>query len=317
MKNSSVLCAIIIAFMLSACSSGEQENSASNENDIETEILVFEVKAYNYAFMAPDTIPSGWTNLRFSNARGMEIHELGLAKLPEGKTIMDYLGEIFPPWRSALKQAQSGEIKADEIGNVASEMLPAWNSEIEYVKSRGLISGGHQVESIMNLEPGTYVIECWVKNRNGEIHISRGMVRQMAVVDRGNNASAPEADYEITVGANGVETSGKLSTGKHMFSLDFELNGDSQLVYDDVHLIRVTDSTDLAQVADWLPWYKSGGLRAPAPAEFFGGADAYGSVPEGGKAYFSIDVQPGRYAWIVDAPSEEQVWQEFTVPSEN
>ena len=104
--------------------------------------------------------------------------------------------------------------------------------------------------------------------------------------------------------------------GKQIFSLGFELNENDQLIYDDVHLIRVNDTTDLAEVADWMPWYIAGGLRAPAPAEFLGGADVYGSLPEGGKAYFSIDVQPGRYAWIVVAPSEEQIWHEFTVPSE-
>lgn len=317
MKNISVFWVIVTALFLTACggedSSGESQPTSENQNTRP----VLRVEAYNYSFMAPDTISSGWVTLSFKNARGMEVHELGLAKLPDGKNFADYLTEIFPPWQSALEKAQNGDIQDSEISSVAYEMLPEWNSDIQYVKSRGLISGGHQVENIMNLEPGTYVIECWVKTKNGEIHISRGMIRPLTVVDTGNNASAPEPDYEITVGASGVKTSGELTTGKHMFSLGFELNENDQLVYDDVHLIRVSDSTDLAQVADWLPWYKAGGLRAPEPAEFFGGADAYGSIPEGGKTYFSIDVPPGRYAWIVQAPSEEEIWHEFTVDSEN
>ncbi len=300
---------IIILFQ--ACSAGDEQNQTSPEN--QTEIPVVEVVASDYAFQAPDTISSGWTTLRFINGQNMEIHELGLAKLPDGKNMGDYLGEIMPPWESALQQLQNGEIEASEIGSVAYKTLPEWNSDIQYVKSRGLISAGKQAENTMSLEPGTYMIECWVKNADGEIHISRGMIRPLIVLDTGNNASAPEADYEITVGPDGVETSGELTAGKHMFSLGFDLDENDQLVYDDVHLIEVTDDTDLAQIADWMPWYKAGGLRAPAPAVFLGGADAYGSVPEGGNAYFSIDVQPGRYAWIVVAPSEEQIWHEFTI----
>lgn len=314
MKNISALWVIITVFLLSACGGSEGGNQTSNEHD---ERPVFEVKAYSYAFMAPDTIPSGWTTLRFSNARGMEVHELGLAKLPEGKNLLDYLREIFPPWRSALQKAQNGEIEPEEIGNAAYEMLPKWNSEIEYTKSRGLISGGRQVENILNLDPGTYVIECWIKNSKGEIHISRGMIRSLTVVDTGNNASAPEADYQISLSADGLETSDELTPGKHTFSLDFELDENGQLIFDDVHLIRINDETDLAAVADWMSWYKIEGLQAPAPAEFLGGTDVYGAIPQDGKAYFSMDVQPGRYAWIVDAPSKEEVWQEFTVSSED
>lgn len=314
MRNVLAYWVIGIAILLQACGGTNEQGEASTDNG--TELPVVEVIASDYSFQAPDTISSGWTTLRFINGQDMEIHELGLAKLPDGKNLGDYLSEIMPPWESALEQLQNGEIEASEIGSVAYEMLPKWNSEIEYVKSRGLISAGKQAENIMNLEPGTYMIECWVKNAEGEIHISRGMIRPLTVVDTGNNASAPMADYEITVGPDGVETSGELTTGKHMFSLGFDMDENDQLVYDDVHLIEVNDDTDLAQVADWLPWYIDGGLRAPAPAEFLGGADAYGSVPEGGKAYFSIDVQPGRYAWIVVAPSEEKIWHEFTVSSE-
>lgn len=311
MKNILVLWVILTAFIITGCGSGDGGNQTSNKG--QTERPVFEVKAYSYSFMAPDTIPSGWITLRFSNARGMEIHELGLAKLPEGKNIGNYLREIFPVWKSTLQKAQNGEIEDDEIRSVALETLPTWNSEIQYVKSRGIISGGHQVENMIHLEPGTYIIECWIKNENGEIHISRGMVRPLTVTDTGNNATAPEADYEISLTTEGIDISEELTPGKHIFSLDFEQSENDQLIYDDIHLIRMTEETDLASVSDWMSWYKVGGLRAPAPAEFLGGADVHGSTPEGGKAYFSMDVQPGRYAWVVDAPSKEQIWREFTV----
>lgn len=315
MRFFSVYLSIITGLLLNACG-GSNDQSQTSDDD-QSMPPVVEVIAADYAFQAPDTISSGWTTLRLVNEQGMEIHELGLAKLPDGKNMGDYLNEIMPPWDSALLQVQNGEIESTEMGSVAYDMLPQWNSEIQYVKSRGLISAGYQTENIMYLDPGTYLIECWVKNAEGEIHISRGMIRPLTVVDTGNDASAPDADYEMSLTAEGIETSEELTAGRKIFSVDFELDENDQLIYDDVHLIKVNDDTDLAQVANWLPWYQAGGLRAPAPAEFLGGADVYGSLPHGEKAYFSIDVQPGRYAWIVAAPVEEQVWQEFTVDSGN
>lgn len=307
-----ILIILILPFLLilTSCSNDEDQSGTQMEANA---LPVVEVIATDYAFQAPDTISSGWTTLRFTNGQNMEIHELGLARLPNGKNLGDYLSEIMPPWESALNQLQSGEIEASEIGAVAYEMLPDWNSDIEYIKSRGLISAGHQSENIMKLEPGTYMIECWVKNADGEIHIIRGMIRALTVIDTGNTATAPEADYQISLTEQGINTSAPIGEGFQTISVDFELNDNDQLFYDDVHLIRADDQTDFTSINEWLGWYQVGGLRAPAPAEFLGGTDVYGSLPEGRKAYFSVNIESGDYAWVVHSPMGEPVFERFTV----
>jgi len=81
-----------------------------------------------------------------------------------------------------------------------------------------------------------------------------------------------------------------------------------------VHLSRVDDETDLAAVATWMEWYSAGGLQSPAPADFLGGVHSYGNVQQDMGAYFTVEnVEPGRYAWIVEAPVEERLWKVFTV----
>ncbi|MDZ7719000.1 MAG: hypothetical protein U5K72_09315 [Balneolaceae bacterium] len=305
------LCIVIIAMY--ACSENKNQDQASTNNQSQITPPTLEVMAADYAFQAPDTIQSGWTTLRLINNRGMEIHELGLAKLPDGKHLGDYMNEIMPAWETIIERLQDGEINASEIGSAAYEMLPEWNSDIDYVKSRGMISPGYTTENIMYLEPGTYMIECWVKDADGRIHISNGMIRELTVLDEANKATAPQAGYSISLTENGIETEESITEGRHVVGVDFALNEKDQLFYDDVHLIRTDNETDFTTINEWLGWYQVGGLRAPAPAEFLGGADVYGSLPYGEKAYFTVNIEPGEYAWVVHSPMGEPIFERFTI----
>jgi hypothetical protein len=303
--------AIFLLFLATACGNGEEQKSSKSVSESVSPVV--EVLAADYAYQAPDTIQSGWSTLRLINEKGMEIHELGLAKLPDGKHLEDYLTDIMPAWETILQQLQNGEIEASEIGSSAYELLPNWNSDITYVKSRGKVSPGHTTENSMHLEPGTYMIECWVKDANGRIHISNGMIREITVLEEQNGSSAPTSDYSISLTEQGILTTEEISDGKQVISVDFELNDEGQLYYDDVHLIRTNNETDFASINEWMGWYQVGGLRAPAPAEFLGGADVYGSLPYGGEAYFTVDIEPGEYAWVIHSPTEDPVFERFTI----
>lgn len=302
---------IVLPVLFLGCSNTGDQNEAQNMAQATPPVI--EVLASDYAFQAPDTIQSGWTTLRLINERGMEIHELGLAKLPDGKHLNDYMNDIMPAWETILQQLQNEEIEASEIGSSAYELLPDWNSDIAYVKSRGMVSPGYTTENSMYLEPGTYMIECWVKDTNGRIHISKGMIREITVLEEQNGSSAPTSDYSISLTEQGIQTTEEIGDGKQVISVDFELNEEGQLYYDDVHLIRTEEETDFASINEWMGWYQVGGLRAPAPSEFLGGADVYGSLPYGGEAYFTVDIEPGEYAWIVHSPTEEPVFERFTI----
>lgn len=243
----------------------------------------------------------------------MEIHELGLAKIPDNKNLSDYMNEIMTVWELILVQLQNGEIEASQIGEQVSGMLPDWNAEVRYVKSRGLVSQGHQTQNIMYLEPGNYLIECWLKDAEGRIHISNGMIRQLTVTNDENDSFIPEPDYNISLTRDGIVADEPLSSGEHLISVDFEQDENGQIIYGDVHLIQVDSNTILETVANWMNWGNINGLRAPAPAKFLGGVDIYENLSNREKSYFSVDIQPGTYAWIVNAPAEQQDWKEFTV----
>lgn len=313
MKNPSRLKVLLPALLLflivstSACREAESETT----EDAPSAPGVIEITAADYAFDAPAEIPSGWITYRLNNEKAHEIHEVSLARLPEGKTHEEYVTEVIPVWETLWEQMQAGEIaSAAEIYEAAGQQLPDWADDIAYVRSRGLVSPGRSTRNTLYLEPGTYSIDCWVKAPDGRIHLAQGMSRPLVVTEEDSGASEPEADVEITISGGEIVTAGELTPGDHTIALLLE----EGFEHDNIHLVHLEEDTDLAEVARWMDWYWEGGLRAPAPADFFGGAHAYGTVPRGNAAYFSVEnLEPGRYAWIVEAPAEDEMWQTFTI----
>jgi hypothetical protein len=278
------------------------------------ETPLIEVTAFDYAFAAPDEIASGWTTFQLNNERAQEVHELSLAKLPEGRTHDDYVAEVIPVWGEILQEFQSGTMDRDAIYAAANERLPAWAADIRYVHSRGLVSPGRTSWNTLRLDAGNYSLDCWVKAPDGHIHISHGMTRALTVTDEDSGGSPPEPDLEITLSGNGIVAQDVPVRGHLSVAVQLEEGPDGSPVVGDLHLVRVEDDTDLAEVARWLDWYQPGGVQAPAPADFIGGFDTYGSMPDDGRAHFGVDVnEPGNYAWIVNAPPEDELWQTFTV----
>ncbi len=60
----------------------------------------------------------------------------------------------------------------------------------------------------------------------------------------------------------------------------------------------------------WMDFLNVEGLQNPAPAVFFGGMQ---ERPEGQTAYFTVELESGRYAWISEAPDVRHMVQEFAV----
>ena len=79
-----------------------------------------------------------------------------------------------------------------------------------------------------------------------------------------------------------------------------------------MHLARLQDEVDLDEVTQWMDWMEIAGLQAPAPAEFLGGTQ---EMPIGHTAYFTVNLEPGRYAWITEASADKGMFNEFTVES--
>lgn len=273
---------------------------------------IIEIRAAGYTFDAPESVPAGWVTYRLDNTGGHEIHEVSLARLPEGYTHADYVEQVIPAWAEVWSRIDAGELDGADAYPAAAELLPAWADEIQYVRARGLVSPGRGSSNTHYLEPGEYVIDCWVKAPSGAIHLAIGMTRPIRVTEQPSTHSPADPDVTIHVRAGEVESDGELQAGTSTIAIG---TGDD-VQADNVHLIRMTADTDPDAVIRWMNWYDVGGLQAPAPAEFLGGIHMYGNrMPERGASFTVEDVEAGRYAWIVEGPVGERagVWREFVV----
>jgi len=299
---------LLAALAVTACA----ESRAAPGADEAADPSVIEIMVTGYTFDAPDEVPAGWLTYRLNNESGHEIHEVSIARLPEGRTFEEYMEEIIPPWVEVWEGIDSGELDRAGVGALAGELLPEWNRDISYAGARGLVSAGRSTSSSYYLEPGSYVIACWVKTPSGHIHIPLGMARPLTVTGEASDHTPPDPDLEISVVGTQIVVDGELHPGDR--TVRFRVaDADAPA---NVHLIRMDPDTDPEAVVGWMDWYAVGGLQAPTPADFLGGVSAYGSGLHEGRAYFGVEnVEPGRYAWIVEGPVGERVglWKVFQV----
>jgi hypothetical protein len=286
---------LTVAFLLGlvACQS---EPAETDEGAADTTAAaappVVEVTAVDYAFQMPAELASGWTTLRFAN-HGAEEHFMSLWKLPEGRTLEDYLSGVAVAFGQAYAVLVEGGSR-DSANAVLGAALPEWYGAVVPMGGPGFLSPGRVGETTLRLDPGTYVVECYVKTADGRFHGELGMIQQLTVTADSTGAAAPTADVDVVLWNDRMEAPGALAAGAHTVGVRFAEQPEIGLG-NDVHLVRLPDGTDVQAVARWMDWMNLDGLMAPAPAEFLGGAQ---ERPAGEGSAFRVEVEPGRYAWI-------------------
>lgn len=279
---------------------------------------VVEVTAVGLDLEAPDEIPSGWTTLRLNNASAM-IHFAVLQRLPDGVGLEEQQKQVAPVFQKGMDHLNEGDADA---AMAAFDQLPAWFGEIVFMGGPGLIAPQRTAQTTVFLEPGTYLLECYVKT-GGIFHSynpnpdTYGMVHEITVTEDANGASAPEADIEITLSSErGIEVEGDVQPGDRTVAVHFaDQTPHEHFLGHDVHLVRLEEGTDIESLATWMDWTQPTGLETPAPATFIGGLH---EMPAGETGYFTATLTPGRYAWIAEVPNpdEKGMLQPFAVPSE-
>ena len=188
-------------------------------------------------------------------------------------------------------------------------LLPEWYASVRQMGGTGLTAPGRTARTTANLEPGLYVMECYVKTKDGTFHTSLGMMQPITVTNIASGGSAPEADIEISLSNFEIVLTVEVTPGEHTVAVHFEEHPQIGLG-NDVHLVRLDDGTSVDEVIPWMDWMNIGGLRTPAPASFLGGTQ---EMPVGYTAYFTVDLEPGRYAWISESTAAQGMVEEFTV----
>lgn len=265
-----------------------------------------DITAEDHEFTAPDTVSSGWTTLRMHN-QGSEHHLFALVRLPDRITYEDFETEVVAPFDSVWSLVVDGTIDQEEAPKRLRPLLPDWYPDEVMVRGGvGLTAPSRIGETTVNLEPGTYVLECFVLTSKGQYHALRGMLHPFTVTSATSEAKPPGADQELTVANLELEGVSPVSAGEHTFAVHFEKDPQA-LPYQHLRLARLDEDTDADELAEWMT---SLDPVMPAPTDFLGGP---GHMPAGNTAYVTVDLEPGRYAWLLGVPPEQGEVETFTV----
>jgi hypothetical protein len=283
--------------------------------------------------LSRDEIPSGWTDIQFTNASHAD-HFILLYRVPEaamasaveaGQPLLEHWYEtITVPFQEQFDPYITGQIAYGqfvdnllaELGDAVTWLVPAGGP--------GMTAAGQTSQVSVHLEPGTYVLECYVKDGDEKFHSYRGMLELLTVTDHQSGAGEPRANARIVVSQpeqGGIQIPDGLRPGMNTFAIEFgeqPTYGYEHLLGHNAHLVRLDDIEDeglLEELAAWMDWTKPGSLvgRAPAGAEFLGGSM---EMRGGSTAYFTVNLRPGGYAWIAEVPDPagKRMLKVFAVP---
>ena len=226
---------------------------------------VVDVKAGEFFFQAPDSIPAGLTTFRLeqiglvverlrAGATGRELvadkgdntrgaHMLWVVRLDDGKSISDLhraaqAGERVTPW-------------ARQLGGPSFALPP------------------HTSNVTLDLEPGNYALVCYTgsaREDRSRYHLLQGMFRALTVVPgAAAKASMPRPDIIARITDGGaIHLSTPIPAGRVVIRVENETEEDYEFKFQRVPT-GLTGKEFLAQPADAGPGVPWGGLTSVPP----------------------------------------------------
>jgi hypothetical protein len=293
--------ATVLTVFIGACAPSDEAAPAPDEAAAAPGVV--EVIARGLTLDAPDEIPSGWTTFRFMNESPM-THFVLVERVPDGQGIASQQAEVAPVFQDGLSLLTEGEVDAalQRFGD-----FPGWFGEIVFMGGPGLTGPGRTSQATMFLEPGTYLLECYVKT-GGVFHSynpdpsAYGMVHELTVTGEASDVQEPDATLQIRISSEGgIEMEGTPAAGEQTVAVHFvDQTVHENFVGHDVHLVRLTENEEVGTVEAWMDWTQPSGLQTPAPAPFLGGIN---EMPAGATGYFTVRLEPGEYAWVSEVPN--------------
>ena len=305
-----------------------QANLATQSNPNVVEITA-EHQGDDYIFTLSEyEISSGWTTFKLNNDLDTHVHFAYFAKVPDGAKngaegaedeLLDYwIQHVTKPFQFFMDGLIPGKEPNPDDAPTKYDFFPPWFFEATPSGGPGFTGGMTSSETTIYLEEGEYIVECYVKNSDGDFHSYKGMIELLTVNGESSYTQEPAATTELTISTNGIEFDRHISAGEHVVKVNFE----DQTTYDhllghDVHLIRLDTGTSVAEVGKWMNWMDPDGLVSSSnslgPATFLGGVQ---TMTAGSSAYFHVELEPGRYAWVSEIPDphSNQMLDVFNVP---
>ena len=261
------------------------------------------ISTQSMEFFVADTLYSGWNTLIYEN-KSPEVHFVMMDLYPEGITIENTKAELLPPFDDGMRLIMENKMDSAMVvfGNI-----PKWFQQVKFLGGTGLVSPQHTAKSTVYLEPGRYIMECYVKMFNGEWHTSHGMLKEIIVTNQTTELTPPAPSAIIDISStDGLILKDSIISGNQIFQTNFI----DQKVYEnfvghDINLVRYDNTASLDSLIQWMNWMNPKGLITPAPEgfTFLGGMN---NLPAESKGFFEADLVPGNYVLISEVPAADE-----------
>lgn len=293
---------------------GCKNDKKSTENVIKTGDRgnFVEVVSTGMNFDIPGELNSGWTTFKYIN-KSEETHFFIFEKMPLGVTIENYNNEIVPPFKAAFTFLLNENVDA---AMKQFEKIPDWWSKVEMGGGVGLISPHSSAESTIYMNPGIYVMECYVRMPNGMPHAFYGMLKEIIVTEEANENPKPLADHEISLSSEkGVSFLDSLKVGDYQLAVNFEDQKQYEtLLGHDINLVKLDNISLLDSLGMWINASDINAFRTPVPngLTFLGGVE---DLEAGATGYFKVSLKEGNYILISEIPNtiERKMFKTFKV----
>jgi len=287
------------------CNQNKKQAAGVNDTSkVESDPIEYiEVTTTAMDFDIPSELQSGWTTFKYVN-NSEEPHFFIFEKMPKGITIDNYNNELVPPFKAAFTYLLDENVEA---AMKEFEKVPDWWSKVKLGGGVGLISPHRTAESTIYLNPGIYVMECYVRMPNGMPHAFFGMLKQIVVTDDISTHQEPKADFEISISSEkGVSFVDSLEVGNYSLAVNFV----DQKLYEtllghDINLVKLDNLSLLDTLGKWVNAADIKAFRSPAPEglTFWGGVE---DLEAGKTGYFNVELKEGDYVLISEVPNTIQ-----------
>jgi len=233
---------------------------------------VVTITTTEYAFGMPDTLPAGLTAFRLVN-QGKELHHASLVRLGGGKTAADFQAGL----ESAMK---------------SHEPPPAW---VTFAGGPNAVTLGDTGVATQMLEPGSYVLVCWIPSLDGVPHVMKGMMHPLTVTAGATPATPePASDVTIKLTEYDFQLSRPLTAGKRVVRVE---NAGGQ-----AHEIVIAALAPGKTLKDFIAW-EAGGEKGPLPTgQWVGGVT---TIEAGAHSQFTTTFATGSYLLLCFWPDSK------------
>lgn len=266
MKSNARLASIVALVTMGACSAKEEPKTAAVDSSAAVAPAapnVVNITASEYKFDAPSEAPAGMTTFTLANS-GKAIHHAQLIKLDSGKTMDDLM--------AGMKAARPGTPP------------PGW---VIAAGGANAVAPGNSASLTLNLEPGNYVLACFIPDAKGVPHFMHGMVKTLTVTpNAAANTTLPTSDITVTLSDYKFDFSSPLTAGQHTLKI--------QTAPGQPHEFTLFQLAPGKTAADVVKFVEGGDVGTP-PGTPIGGVVA---LAPGRDVFYTVDLKPGDYAAV-------------------